>query len=250
MLVYRGSQELEYPDALYYNFPQFGGLPSYKHTGTDIIRMNKDRYKEWIKIIKSFKFDKFFYPKYKSKLATNWTPVKVNPHGTLEQRGMDMNHISIMFSISVLLRRIISAIQDDHFQVQTSDLAIKEPFKLEKKTILIPPDIYVKGELQRASAYEGFDNETLLYYCKRILNLAKLLSKRKDNTNFSILEEMIAKKETVSDQIIKQAKNLGYKDLKKKLPSSIAAKIALEHSKRLFKEIILVEEYAQELKDN
>jgi hypothetical protein len=246
MIIYRGSQELNYPDALYYNLPQFGGLPSYKHTGTNIITLIDQKYKEWFKLLKEAGITKANLPKYKSSLDVGWPPVKVNSHGTLEQRGMDMNHLLIILSVSVVLRRILSAIQDENFEVITSDVAIKEPFKLEKKTILIPPDIYVKNELQKASAYEGLSSETLWYYCKRFIWLSKMVDKKSANGFFDKLEEMIETKMTVSDQIIDQAKKLGHKDLSKDLPNDIATKIALEHSKQLFQEIVLAEKYANE----
>ena len=247
MLIYRGSQELEYPDALYYNYPQFGGLPSYKHTGTNIVSLIDQRYKEWFKLLEDSGIKKPNLPKYRSILEVGWTPVKVNAHGTLEQRGMDMNHLLIILSVSVVLRRILRAIQDDNYKVVTSDIAIKEPFKLDKKTIYIPPDIYVKNELQRAAAYKGLEDEALWYYCKRFLSLSKMLDKKSVNGFFKTLDEMIEKRETVSDKIIKQAKKLGHKDLSKDLPNDIAAEIALEHSKQLFQEIVLAEKYTSEI---
>ncbi len=248
MIIYRGSQELEYPNALYYNYPQFGGLPSYKHTGTNIINLIDQKHKEWFKLLEKTGITKANLPKYKSILEVGWTPVKVNAHGTLEQRGMDMNHLLIILSISAVLRRILRAIQDENFDVITSDLAIKEPFKLDIKTILIPPDIYVKNELQKASAYEGLSNETLWYYCKRFLSLSKIIDKKPVNGLFKNLEKMIEERKTVSDEIINQAKKLGHKDLTKDLPNDIAAEIALEHSKQLFREIVIAEKYAEKNK--
>lgn len=248
MLIYRGSPELKNPDSLYANYPGFGGLPSYKHTGTNIIDLGKEKFKNWLKILKDAGIKNGEMPKYKSSLETNWTPVKVNPHGTLEQRGMDSNHLLIILAISVVLKRILSAIQDEHYNVKPSDLAIKEPFKLENKTILIPPDIYVKSELQTASAYQGLENETLWYYCKRLLWLAKLIDKKADNSIFENLEKMIESKKTVSDEIITRAEELGHKVLKKELSPDIAAQIAIEHSKKLFQEIVIAEKYAEKNK--
>ncbi len=245
MLIYRGSPELKNPDSLYANYPDFGGLPSYKHTGTNIIDLGQKKFKDWLKILKDAGIKNGAMPKYKSSLETNWTPVKVNPHGTLEQRGMDSNNLLIILAISVILKRILGAIQDEHYKVETSDLAIKEPFKLENKTILIPPDIYVKTELQTAAAYQGLENETLCYYCKRLLWLAKLIDKKADNSIFANLEKMIESKKTVSDEIIARAKKLGHKNLEKELPPEIGAQIAVEHSKKLFEEIVIAEKYAK-----
>lgn len=247
ILVYRGSQELEHPEALYYNFPQFGGLPSYKHTGTNIITLIEQKHKEWFKLLENLNITKANFPKYKSVLDVGWTPVKVNAHGTLEQRGMDMNHILIILSVSILLRRVLSAIQDQNYKVEASDIAIKEPFKLENEIIYIPPDIYVKNELQKASAFEGLENENLWYYCKRLLWLAKLLDKKSDNSVLANLEKMIEERKTVADQIIERAKELGYKKSDKELAPEIAAQIALEHSKRLFEEIVLAEKYTNKI---
>ncbi len=247
MIVYRGSQELEYPDALYYNYPQFGALPSYKHTGTNIINLIDQKYKEWFQILEKLGIKKANLPKYKSILEVGWTPVKVNAHGTLEQRGMDMNHILIILSIAVLLRKVLSAIQDSHYKVETSDIAIKEPFKLDKETIYIPPDIYVKNELQKAAAYKGLADQDLWFYCKRLLWLAKLLDKKADTSILSNLEKMIETRKTVADEIIDRAKELGHKNLDEELPANIASQIAIEHSKRLFEEIVLAEKYANKL---
>jgi len=113
---------------------------------------------------------------------------------------------------------------------------------------LIPPDIYVKNELQKASAYEGLSNETLWYYCKRFLSLSKIIDKKPVNGLFKNLEKMIEERKTVSDEIINQAKKLGHKDLTKDLPNDIAAEIALEHSKQLFREIVIAEKYAEKNK--
>ncbi|OGY47245.1 MAG: hypothetical protein A3J62_03595 [Candidatus Buchananbacteria bacterium RIFCSPHIGHO2_02_FULL_38_8] len=57
---------------------------------------------------------------------------------------------------------------------------------------------------------------------------------------------MIKDKKTVADEIISQAKKLGYDNFKKVMPNEIAAEIAVEHSKRMFKEIVLVQKMIDE----
>ena len=49
---------------------------------------------------------------------------------------------------------------------------------------------------------------------------------------------MITERKTVSDEIIEDVKKRGIKP-DEELPQKIASEIALEHSKRLFKEIVL-----------
>ena len=49
---------------------------------------------------------------------------------------------------------------------------------------------------------------------------------------------MLDEKQTVSDKILRLAKKLGW-EKGERLPSGIAQEIALEHSKQLFKEILM-----------
>ncbi|MBI5221436.1 MAG: hypothetical protein HY979_01375 [Candidatus Magasanikbacteria bacterium] len=247
LLVYRGSKELEYPDGLYSDFPQFGALPMYAHTGTNIIDRINTRHHDWFEALKASGVREADFPKYKSILDTNWTPVKLNKHGTLEQRGMDMNHLVLLESVSFLLSRVLKAIQENFVKVETADFAIDEPFKIEKDTIYIPPDTYVIKELQKLSVYKGMESDVMWYYCKRLVWLVRILEgKRFDDWLLEPLDEMIKNRKTVSDEIIEQAKQLGYTNYKKVMPKEIAAQIAIDHSQRLFKEIVLAQKYIDE----
>jgi len=116
----------------------------------------------------------------------------------------------------------------------------------KKKTIYIPPDTYVINELQKLSAYKGLESEVMWYYCKRLLWLVKILEGKNVEWLLEPLEKMIKDKKTVADEIISQAKKLGYDNFKKVMPNEIAAEIAVEHSKRMFKEIVLVQKMIDE----
>ena len=241
-LIMHGDDSLDFPNGIYANHPIFGVLPPYAHTGTDLINLSNRRYEEWKKLLtESGTKESEFNSYYKSILETNWSPLRINQHGTLEQRGMDINHPHIMFAVSVLIQVALRAIQENFYQVEPSDLAVKEPFKIEKKTIYIPPDTYVKNELQKKAVYKGLEDEEVWYYCKRLLWLVKILEGKKIEKLIEPLEKMIKDKMTVSDEIIAEAKKLGYDNYKKEMPAEIGAEIALNHSKRLFKEVVLVE---------
>ena len=248
LLIWRGGDIFNYPDGLYATQPRFGALPSYEHTGTDLINLINLRYDDWLKILKEGGVKESEMPKYHSVLDTNWTPVRINSHGTIEQRGMDINHLLIMASVSIVISSVLKAIQEDYIKVECSDIAVCEPFKIDKKTIYIPPDTYVINELQKLSAYKGLESEVMWYYCKRLLSLVKILEGKKIEWLLEPLDKMIKDKMTVSDEIMAEAKKLGYENYKKPIPNEIAAEIAINHSKRLFKEIVLVQKFLEEAK--
>ena len=244
-LAWRGDQDLKFEPSLYNSFPMFGELKNYQHTGTDLMSLTEHMYDEWMKILRENGAHKKDLPNYKSVLEANWTPLRVSYHSTMEDRGMDINTPLVVLALSQVIQNILRAIQERFVQVEVSDKAINEPFRYEKKKILIPPFTYVKTELQHLAFYKGLEDEKVYHYCKRLLWLAKKLGDKKDEDVFEPLERMLENKKTVSDDIITQAKKLGYKDFTKQLPNEIAAEIALSYSNKLFKEMVLFRELAK-----
>lgn len=241
-LAWRGDQDLKFAPSLYNPFPQYGELPTYQHSGTDLLNLTEKMYRDWINLLLKNGAKEKELPSYKSILEANWTPLRVSYHGTLEQRGMDINTPLIVLALMRVIQNILRAIQENFIQIVVSDRAVEEPFKYGKKTIFIPPFTYVKTELQRLSFYKGLEDEKIFRYCKRLLWLAKEFDGKADAEIFEPLEQMLARKKTVSDDIIALAKKLGHKDLNKLLPNEIAAQIALTYSNKLFKEMVLFRE--------
>ena len=244
LIVYRGGKRLRYPEGLYTKYQLFGALQKYKQTGTDLTNYISNKHVHWKNILTRAGFSAKVLSSYGSILDTNWNPVKVNSHGTLEQRGMDMNHPLLILGISTFIKNILQKVQQEFIKVVPSDTGLKEPFKLEGKAMYIPPDSHVRGELQRASAYEGLDNNRIYQYCKRALKLVKQLTP-KDESKFIVpFENMLSSRQTVSDELLLEAKKKGYKK-QDALPQKVAAELALNHSKRLFKEIVLTRKLIQ-----
>jgi hypothetical protein len=241
-VVYRGGEQFGlHIKGLYTNLSRFGALPPYEHSGADIINSIESRYNERMRAMRGAGIPEKDIPKYKSKLVTNWTPVKINPHGTLEQRGMDMNHLPLVLSASVLVWRVLHHVQERHLTVVRHDVGKKEPFKLEKGTILVPPDAHVREHLQKLSALKGLEHDEMFEYCKRLVALVKQLDGKRVEWLLKPLDAMLEERQTTSDKILAQAKALGYKDLKKILPQGIAQEIAKTHSKQMFEDIVLLE---------
>lgn len=233
MIFYRGSRILGV-EGLYTDYQDFGALPPYKHTLLDIVHLAEDRFREWSLLIKSLGINIKALALYGSVLDTNWTPVKINPHGTLEMRGMDMNRFEVLASLAVTMKFIIKHIHENYSFVVDSDVAIREPFKTEGDAIFIPPYSYVFNILQRDAALYGMDSPHVRLYCSRFLKLsAKTLPK--DRKKFlKPLKKMIQNKRTVSDEIIIKAKKMGYKHA---VPKSAATELALRISGNIEKDI-------------
>jgi hypothetical protein len=246
VIMYRGGEHLNNKTGLYANLEEFGGLSPYKLTALDIIDIITTRFEKWKSYIKSLGLNIKVLSLYGSILDTTWNPVKINPNGTLEQRGMDMNHPIYIAGIGVIIRWILKKLQEEYYAVVPSEIGIKEPFKVEGDIIYIPPYPYVRNELQKLSAYKGFDSDIIYNYCKRFLKFAASTMPNDRLKMIEPLTEMLSKRKTASDEIIEYAKKKGYKK-GGSISNKLAAQIALQHSERLLKEIISTREMIKDL---
>ncbi|MBI2130615.1 hypothetical protein HYU10_02485 [Candidatus Woesearchaeota archaeon] len=172
--------------------------------------------------------------------------MRVSQHGTIEQRGMDMNHPVCIAGIGVIIKHVLKKLQEEFYAVVPSEIGIKEPFKVEGDVIYIPPFPYIRNELQKLSAYKGLESGIVHNYCRRFLKLAKSTMPKNRQRLLNAFWEMLGKKKTVSDQILDYARRLGC-GKKQRLPAGVAAEIALRHSERLLKEIAVTRELIRDL---
>ena len=230
MLFLRGGKRLKF-DGLYNKLQLLGALPPYKQTSADLIETLKKKDKLFIKLLKKINAPEKLIEK-KSRLDFIWNPVKINQIGTIEQRGMDTNYLSVCLGISVMIKFVLRAIQQEFYQVLPSDIGIQEPFKLEGNLIFIPPHTHVRNKWQRYSAYEGFSNKKLYDACLHFYSLANKLIYKEYAPTLKPIKDMLNKKKTLSDDIIDYAKRKGYTD---SLPQELCRQIALLHAKRMIK---------------
>jgi len=243
MIVLRSDKELGDFQGWQSTRPIFSSLPSYVHTGTDISHLAEKRKTEWLKTCEEAGVkEKEAMAPFRSLLSLNWSPLRVNPHGTFEHRGMDMNRLPVLFSVSILIQTLLRNIQERHLNVVPHDSAKEEPFSFKKKTIYIPPDTYVKQHLQKLSTYEGLASDEMLNYCKRAITLAQSMGGKQVMELLKPLNLMLDERQTTSDKILTQARELGHKNMKKIIPQNVASKIALSHAKQMFEDIVLLQE--------
>ena len=211
MMVYRGGKVLGYTEGLYAeHLQEFGELPEYKLNESDLMDMIIERYAQWKKAIREAAPEIIDLAQYESVLETNWSPVKINPHGTIEMRGMDMSFPSLMFSISVVVKSLFQEIYERSLNVVPSDVGIADYFRGEGKKLYVPPDDYVRNKLQYFSAHQGMENESVNAYCTSFLKLARQVMRGKSKQLLRPFEDMVENNATVSDRLLMQAKKLGY----------------------------------------
>jgi len=246
VIMYRGGEYLNNPNGLYANLEEFGGLPHYKPTALDIMDIIISRYEKWKSYIKKLGLNIRILSLYGSILDTTWGPLKINPHGTLEVRGMDMNHPVYIVGIGVIIENILKKLQEEFYAVVPSEIGIKEPFKVEGDVIYVPPYPYVRNELQKHSAYKGFDSDIIYNYCKKFLRFAEAIIPKDHLKLINPLKTTLNKRKTVSDEILDYAKKKGIRK-NEKISSKLAADIALLHSKRLLDEIVSTRRMIEDL---
>ena len=241
IIMWRGGEALNNMSGLYANFEEFGGLPHYKITALDIMDLITTRYEKWKSYIKSLGLNIKVLSLYGSILYTTWNPVRVSPHGTLEHRGMDMNHPIYIAGAGAIIKWVLKRLQEEYYAVVPSEIGIKEPFKVEGDTIYIPPYTYVQNELQKLSAYKGLESDIVYDYCRRFLKLAESTMPKDRLKLIEPFKAMLGKRKTISDEIIDFAGKKGFKRSDKGISNRLAAEIALHHSERLLKEITSTE---------
>ncbi len=234
MIWYRGGKDLKNPDGLYAGMEEIGQLPSYVHTGTDLINRTQNTFKAWEKELIQKEIPKTFMKKYPGKLAIGWPPLKVNLHGTLEQRGMDMNHPKYILGASVLISAVLREIFQEFLEVKPSDYGMHNPFKLENHTIHIAPDTIVREKLQFLSAKKGFESKEIKKHVKGFVKLSRHFMLPEEKKAVKPLMNIIDRNATVSDVLIKRVKKAGF-NLNEIVPNDLFAEMALKSCRQLKK---------------
>lgn len=247
VIVYRGGSVLRYPQGVYANHQEFGGLPLYKSTAEDLLELVHSRFETWTALTKKVKLNVRTLIQYGSLLETSWNPVKINPHGTMEYRGMDANNPSVIVAVGIIIKYCARIVQEEDLQVIVSKDGIASPFKRKGKTILVPPHNYVYSSLQPKAAYYGMEDPAVYNYCLKLYEFARKAIPKDRYPLINPVIKMLKEKKTVSDEIIKKAKLVGYKK-GKSLTNSQAAKLALLLSKDIHKDILTTKQHLKLLK--
>ena len=230
----KATKDGETVHGMYYYHPLFGSLPGYEFTLEDIRVMADKRKAEFLRLVEQEKYPTNEIACYPS-LKFVWGPLRVNKIGTFEYRGPDMNHPSIVFSVSELLVYLLKMIEEREINVEPSDLGIREPFRFEDNTIYVPSYATLKN-LERQSIFNGFESSAVHSYCSKLLDLADEFPKTPRNIN--TIREMVKKKKTTSDEMLEMVKKNGYSY--DDVPEDMLNHLALYHSSKLTSDLALL----------
>lgn len=246
VVIYRGGKSLRYNQGLYSHLQYYGALPKYKQTLSDLKITLKSRQIKWERIMLENGFHPNGLIKPTNVLDFSWNPVKINKLGTLEQRGMDMNHPKYILGASTLLKFVLRKIQQGFLRVVPSDIGVSEPFKLEGKVLYIPPYAHVKNKLQRAAAYEGLEDKDIVNLCRRFLAFARSCTDKDYLPIIKPVLSIFSERRTVSDKLVSWFKKKGYgkEDI---VPNDVCAEIAIKSSNQLFNEIEEIKGHVENL---
>ena len=237
VIMYRGGEHLDNKSGLYAKFQEFGGLQSYRQTTFDIMDIVTLKHDRWGSYIKKLGLSITALSLYGSVLDTAWNPVKVNPNGTLEQRGMDMNYPLHIAGVSTMIKFALKSLNEEYTAVP-SEIGIKEPFKTEGGVVYIPPHTHVRKELQKRSAYSGLDDDMVHDYCRRFLRFAQSTIPKDMFRFISPFREMLSERKTVSDEIIAYMKKKGFSK-PDRITNDAAAEFAVKSYDKLTENIEL-----------
>ncbi len=233
LVVYRGGEVFNYPQGCCAIFDgKYGGLQPYLATGTDLLHFIERQFDFFKKLLKELEINIKTFLKHGSILSVTWAPVRINAHGTTEHRGMDSNLPSIVIALSLLIKYIAKEVQEKFISVVASDEAINNPFAYDGKKIIIPPASIVRSHLQPKSAFEGLSNPDIFRYCQALLKLGKSLIPEDRLPFLSPLDNMLKSGETISDKLIKLAKESGWNG-KSSLNPELCRHLALSSAEML-----------------
>ena len=234
VVIYRGGQKLDYMDGLYAKQQFFGALSPYKQTLGDLISTLKRKHQKWQKLMVDHGFGSTKFAKSQNILHFSWNPVKVNPKGTLEYRGGDMNYLSNVFGVATMIKFALREIQRNFKLIIPMDIELKEAFRVEENLVFIPPQTTVRKELQKLSAYQGLQSRKIQVYTAQFFKFIKSIVPRDYAPALKPIKRIINSQETVSDQILKKA---GKKGCSEKIPEDYAKELALYFAEKFEKDL-------------
>ena len=223
-------------EGLYEDQKVFGGLPRYTMTIADLILKIERQQNTFMDAVEQE------HPRYlelarsRHPLQFYWGALRINRYGTFEYRGSDMNLPTYIIGTSLLIKYFLKRIREDELVATPSDIAMKEPFKVEGNILHLPPFNYVNELLQPKSAIRGLEDSHVFEYTKRFAEFAsKYLPKRHDRTMMKI-RQCLESRKTQADLLIELATKLGWEP-KNEMEGEIAQEMGIAASRMLRRDI-------------
>ncbi len=171
MANYRGDRDLA-PYGLYARFKEVGGLRPYAGSVEELVELQFSRYRAWLGALDRAGVDLQLFFEVGGGLlsASSWNPVRLNPLGTLELRGLDSNYPEKILAVTALVNSAAQRVRRERLAVLPHEDA--RAFEVVGSTLLVPGFEYLNEDLFRAAMTEGTASEKLVSYLDSVLKFA------------------------------------------------------------------------------
>ncbi|MBU1197665.1 hypothetical protein KJ765_04080 [Candidatus Micrarchaeota archaeon] len=246
MLLYRDLKH-SHLAGVYHELTEFGRLPRYASTLTDLNHLTATRKKRFISNVREVMGKVPLSVRNANPFNFFWGPVRINKLGTIEQRGMDANHPRVLLGASSALNAVLKRIYAKEIVVRPSDDGIRKPFKFDGHVLLVPPHSYITNTLLPAVALNGLEDARVRAYCTAFHKLAYSFQKDHGSAMFAQpFREMLSSGKTISDEILAYARKRGFREGEELAPS-VAQAIALRHAHQFRREVEVLSIVAKDL---
>ena len=249
MMIYRSESIFKRPEKLYPNYPEFSTLNDYSPSFDKLLDRIVKRAKLWKQLLQEKGINQEDYAKSDretSILDSSWKPVKISSHGTIESRGADMNSFRNIVAMTSVMNTLAKYVQRNKINVIPSKIGLREPFKLEGNKLYVPEFKYLKNTLQKNSALRGLEDASIYKYCNAMVKLVKQIIPIEARPPLKIYSKMLSQRQTLSDEIINKVIKIQGRSESHEIQSETAKKIALNYSKKMYKDIVLTKKMAEQ----
>ena len=150
---YRGSPDFA-SSGLYADLAAVGGLRPYARSAEDLVELQFDRYREWLAAMQRAGIGRRLYEEAGDGLLdAAWNPVRLNPHGTVELRGIDGNYPMAVLDTVRLISGAVERVRGEGLTVDPTEEV--GTFEVDGDVLKVPDLKYVGEELFRAAAVSG-----------------------------------------------------------------------------------------------
>jgi carboxylate-amine ligase len=184
---YRGDPDLA-PHGLYAWFDEVGGLWPYAGSTEELVEMQFSRYHAWLEAMDRAGVERRLFFKVGGGLleGSSWNPVRLNPKGTVELRGLDSNYPERILAVSALVNNAAERVRSERLAVLPHEDA--HAFEVVGGTLLVPSFEYLSGDLFRAAMTGGAESPKVASYLDSVLSFASVDAKAGEGTGFEALK--------------------------------------------------------------
>ncbi|HEX2097717.1 MAG TPA: glutamate-cysteine ligase family protein [Rubrobacteraceae bacterium] len=169
---YRGDLYLA-PHGLYAWFEEVGGLRPYAGSVEELVELQFSRYHAWLEAIDRAGVERRLLSEIGGGLlkGSSWNPVRINPLGTVELRGLDSNYPEKILAVGALVSAAAERVRRERLTVLPHGDV--RAFEVVGETLLVPGFDYLNRDLFRAAMTGGAENKEVASYLDSILGFAR-----------------------------------------------------------------------------